>query len=139
MIKGFKEFLLRGNVIDLAVAFVIGVAFTAVVTSFSDNLIKPLVNLFLGGGVTGGTFEIDGQVFNIGALINAVINFLITAAVVYFVFVHPMNRIKELQAERAGEPTPAEESDLDVLKDIRAELQAQRASGGSTGSSGSAG
>jgi len=134
MIKGFKEFLLRGNVIDLAVALVIGLAFTAVVTSFSDNLIKPLVNLFLGGGVKGGTFEIDGQVFNVGALINAVINFLITAAVVYFVFVAPMNHIKELQAKRAGEPAPAEENDLDVLKDIRAELQAQRTGGGSAGS-----
>jgi large conductance mechanosensitive channel len=138
MIKGFREFLLRGNVIDLAVAFVIGVAFTAVVTAFTQGLVQPVVNLFLGGGVDGGKVTVDDQVFDFGAVINAVITFLIMAAVVYFVFVHPMNRIKEQQATHLREPKVAEESDLDVLKDIRAELQAQRAGGGSTHSSGSA-
>lgn len=130
MIKGFREFVLRGNVIDLAVAFVIGAAFSSVVTAFTESLIKPLVGLVLGGGVEGGRYEVDGQVFDVGALINALITFLITAAVVYFVFVAPMNHYKERQAQRAGEPKEKEESDLDVLKDIRTELQAQRSGSG---------
>ena len=125
MIKGFREFLLRGNVIDLAVAFVIGAAFTAVVNAFTNGFIQPLINLVLGGGVDGGTFEINGQIFDVGGVINALITFLITAAVVYFVFVAPMNKLKELQAKRAGAPSEAEESELDVLKQIRDGLTTQ--------------
>jgi large conductance mechanosensitive channel len=133
MIKGFREFLLRGNVIDLAIAFVIGAAFTAVVNSFTESLVQPLVNLFLGGGVDGGKVVVNDQTFDFGRVINALITFLLTAAVVYFVVVAPMNKLKELQAARAGEPKEAEESDLDVLKDIRDELQAQRAAGDGRG------
>ena len=71
MLKGFKEFALRGNVIDLAVAFVVGAAFAALVTSVSDNVNKPIVGLVLGGGVNVGTITIRDQVFDITALINA--------------------------------------------------------------------
>ena len=130
MIKGFREFIMRGNVIDLAVAVVIGAAFTGLVNAFTTGLIQPIVNLALGGGVNGGKLEINGQIFDLGTVINAAITFLITAAVLYFVFVLPMNKSKEFQARRTDKPEPEEESDLDVLKDIRAELQSQRPGGG---------
>ena len=130
MIKGFRDFVMRGNVMDLAVAVVIGVAFTGLVSAFTDGLMRPLINLALGGGVNGGQVMLNGQVFDIGGVINAAITFLITAAVLYFVFVLPMNKYKEFQARRQDKPEPEEESDLDVLKDIRAELHAQRTGAG---------
>ena len=71
MLKGFKDFLLRGNVVDLAVAVVIGAAFTALVASFTASFLKPLIGLISGGGVTGGTKIVDGQAFTYGAFINA--------------------------------------------------------------------
>jgi large conductance mechanosensitive channel len=129
VIKGFRDFIMRGNVIDLAVAVVIGVAFTGLVGAFTNGLIQPVVNLALGGGVSGGKVEVNGQVFDLGGVINAAITFLITAAVLYFVFVLPMNKYKEVQARRTDKPEREEESDLDVLKDIRAELQSQRSGG----------
>lgn len=123
MIKGFKDFILRGNVIDLAVAVVIGAAFAALVTAFTDALITPLINLILGGGVDAGQIVVNGQVFNISLLINAIITFVITAAVVYFIFVVPMNKFKERAA--AGK-TEEEEVDEQVvlLREIRDALRA---------------
>ena len=82
MLKGFRDFIMRGNVIELAVAVAIGTAFTAVVTQFGNSFIKPLVAVFAGGGAAGGTFVVSGQRFDYGAFINAVIFFLITAAVI---------------------------------------------------------
>jgi large conductance mechanosensitive channel len=129
MIKGFREFLLRGNVIDLAVAFVIGAAFTAVVQAFVTGLVNPLVKLVFGGGLDAGKIYLGDRsnenYIDVSLIVNATITFLATAAVVYFVFVAPMNKIKEVQARRAGEPKPAEESELDVLKQIRDGLTAQ--------------
>ncbi|MDQ1247308.1 MAG: large conductance mechanosensitive channel [Actinomycetota bacterium] len=120
MVKGFKEFILRGNVIDLAVAVVIGAAFAALVTAFTDALITPLINLILGGGVDAGQFEVNGQVFDISLLINAIITFIITAAVVYFIFVVPMNKFKERTAKNADD---ADEEEVDeqvlLLREIR--------------------
>jgi large conductance mechanosensitive channel len=108
MIKGFKEFILRGNVIDLAVAVVIGAAFTVIVNAIVAGLINPLIALLfqadsldaVGPTVTG----LNGNevFFPIGAIVGAVINFLAVAIVVYFVFVYPMNRMKERAAARAG-------------------------------------
>ena len=89
MLKGFKEFALRGNVIDLAVAVVVGAAFAALIGAFSAALILPVVGIFLGGGVDAGTIEINGQVIDFTLMINAVIVFVITMAVIYFVFVAP--------------------------------------------------
>jgi large conductance mechanosensitive channel len=127
MIKGFREFVLRGNVLDLAVAVVIGTAFGALVAAFTRALIQPLINTVLGGGITGGKVKIsDGQYLDFGLVLNAIITFLITATVIYFVFVLPMNRYKEYQERRADLPAPAEESELDVLKQIRDSLGAQR-------------
>lgn len=108
MIKGFKEFILRGNVIDLAVAVVIGAAFTAVVNAIVSALINPLIEIFykpaengeVGPTVTG----IYGQqvVFPLGGLLTAIISFFAVALVVYLVFVYPMNRWKAIAAARAG-------------------------------------
>ncbi|MDQ3405720.1 MAG: large conductance mechanosensitive channel protein MscL, partial [Actinomycetota bacterium] len=94
MLKGFKDFLMRGNVIDLAVAVVIGTAFTAIVTSFTNGLIQPLINSIGGKNAADGLgFRIIGDTeetfVNIGMVINAGINFLIVASVVYFVIVLP--------------------------------------------------
>lgn len=107
MIAGFKKFIVQGNAIDLAVGVVIGAAFGAIVTAFTDNLIKPLIVEVMGGGIDGGKVELsDNNFLDFGAVINATITFLITAAVVYFVFVVPMNTLKERR--KAGEESEAE-------------------------------
>lgn len=123
VVKGFRDFILRGNVIDLAVAVVIGAAFTALVATFTSSIIQPLIGLAMGGGVDGGKFVVNGQVFNIGAIVNAVITFLITALVVYFVFVLPMNAWKKKYGDKAEE---AEAEEIALLREIRDELVSQR-------------
>jgi large conductance mechanosensitive channel len=126
MLKGFRDFLFRGNIVDLAVAVVIGTAFTALVTSITNALIQPLINLFLGGGVDGGKVIISGQVFDFGAVLNAIITFAIIAAVVYYLIVTPMKRIME--RARRGEPTedtPAPTDEAVLLTEIRDLMQRQ--------------
>ncbi|MEV8438356.1 large-conductance mechanosensitive channel protein MscL [Actinosynnema sp. NPDC051121] len=128
MIKGFKDFLMRGNVIDLAVAVVIGAAFTAIVTAFTTNLINPIIAVFGGSNVEGLAVKLgdnDKTIVDFGAIITAVINFLIVAAIVYFIFVLPMNKLKE-RRKRGQEPGPAEPTDVELLKEIRDLLAAQR-------------
>ena len=125
MIKGFKDFLLRGNVIDLAVAVVIGTAFTALVASFTDSFLKPLIGLIGGGGATGGEFVVNGQRFTWGAFISAVITFVLTAAVVYFVVVLPVKAIME-RRRRGEEAGPAEPTQVELLVEIRDLLRAQQ-------------
>lgn len=101
MFKGFRDFILRGNVIDLAVAVIIGVAFGAVVTSIVTNLVTPLIALI--GGVPDFSAIRTGPILW-GNILNDVLTFLITAAVVYFVIVMPLNRLMERQ--RPSEPKP---------------------------------
>jgi len=131
MIKGFKEFILRGNVIDLAVAVVIGAAFTAVVTSIVNNLINPLLNSFFDAKSLDSAlvFTINKSEFHIGSIIGAIINFLIVAIVVYFVFVLPMNMAKQ-RAERLRKKGVVEPeapvTELDLLSEIRDLLAAQQ-------------
>ena len=128
MIKGFKDFLLRGNIVDLAVAVVIGAAFTAVVSQFTASFLEPLIALVGGGGLTGGTFTINDQVFDWAAFVNAVITFVLTAAVVYFVVVTPMKRLMERRA--AGEePGPVAPTQVELLVEIRDLLRAQQGQG----------
>jgi large conductance mechanosensitive channel len=105
-VKGFREFVLRGNVVDLAVAVVIGAAFGAVVTSLVEDLLTPLL------AAVGGqpdfralTFRINGSRFFYGNFLNTVISFLTIAAAVYFLVVVPVNR---LMARFKTEPEPAE-------------------------------
>lgn len=125
MIKGFKEFILRGNVLDLAVAVVIGAAFTALIGSVVTNLINPVIGaLFKADSLEKILIlTIGGAEIKFGAFLGAVINFLIIALIVYFVFVMPLNVFKERAAARkaAGEPeaedVPATE--LDLLTEIR--------------------
>lgn len=125
MLKGFRDFILRGNVIDLAIAFVIGAAFNSLVKSVTDSLLQPLINIFLGGGVDGGTWKTHGQTFDFGAVINAVLAFLITAAVVYFFVLVPTQRIlTRLQRGEEAPPVAAPE-DLVVLREIRDLLASQ--------------
>jgi large conductance mechanosensitive channel len=123
MIQGFKNFIMRGNVIDLAVAVVIGAAFTMVVTSVTSNIINPLVAAAGGSNVNGLAWQIVGgnrkTVMDFGAVITAVINFLIVAAVVYFLVVVPMNVLAE-RRKRGEEPEPqAPAEDIVLLQEIR--------------------
>ena len=132
MLKGFRDFILRGNVIELAVAVVIGTAFTAIVTAFSENIINPLI-------ASVGSTEVEGLGFHIragnaatfvdfGAVITAAINFLIIAAIVYFVLVAPMNKLSETLAKRKGveeDETPAS-IEAELITEIRDLLQEQK-------------
>ncbi|OZD47833.1 mechanosensitive ion channel protein MscL [Rhodococcus sp. 06-1477-1B] len=118
MLKGFKDFLLRGNVVDLAVAVVVGAAFTAIVTAFTTNIINPLVAALGGSNEYGFGFNITSSpesFVNVGAVITAIINFVIIAAVVYFVLILPVNTAKK----RFVSQPEKELSDVDVLVQIR--------------------
>jgi len=145
-VKGFKEFLLRGNVIDLAVAVVIGAAFTAIVTAIVTSLINPLIGAVFNASsldkalvwsiptVSGGSAKIL-----FGAIIGAVINFVIVAAVVYFALVVPVNHLKKVAFERVKndeEQTPQDvpPTDVEVLLEIRDLLRSQNGEPTSTGS-----
>jgi len=128
MLKGFRDFILRGNIIELALAVVIGVAFNALVTSLTKDFIQPLIALIGGGkGVGAGSFTVRGVHFLWADFINAIINFVIIAAVLYFLVVVPMNKLNELR--RRGVPTtetPAPPTDEAVLLgEIRDLLAAQ--------------
>ena len=141
MLQGFKEFVMRGNVMDLAVAVVVGAAFTAVIAAFTEYVINPVLAA-VGGADTGGfgfcvragtepcTAE-SATFIDFGAVFAVLVSFLITMAVVYFVFVLPMNR---LRARREGEQEEVEEEvapDLAMLTEIRDLLAAQQ--GGAAG------
>ncbi|SDY59152.1 large conductance mechanosensitive channel [Modestobacter sp. DSM 44400] len=125
MIKGFKDFLLRGNVVDLAVAVVIGAAFTAVVSSFTSSFLTPLITIFTGGGELAGVVLVSGEEFRWGAFVTQLIRFVITAAVIYFFIVAPMRRLVRRRAE--GEETgPSAPSEVELLVEIRDLLRAQQ-------------
>ncbi len=108
MIKGFKEFLMRGNILDLAVAFIMGVAFTAVITSLVNHIIMPIVAAIVGKpDFSGLTFTINNSQFFYGLFLNAVVSFVLVAAAVYFIIVMPMNKLAERRA-RGADPTTKE-------------------------------
>ena len=117
--KGFKEFAYRGNVIDLAVAVVAGAAVTTLVGDFTAALINPLIGLFFGGGVDVGTWTIRGQVFDFTLLINAFITFFITMAVIYYVLVAPLNRLRNRQKKDEEAQVPPTPEDIVLLTEIR--------------------
>lgn len=124
--KGFKEFLMQGNIAELAVAVVIGTAFAAVVDTFVSSIITPLLNALGGANTAGLGWEIkSGQgntLINLSSIVNALIVFTLTAAVVYFLIVVPMNKIKERRGI-VDEPEPTQE---ELLTEIRDELRARR-------------
>ena len=142
MLKGFRDFIMRGNVIDLAVAVVIGAAFTAVVTAIVTGIINPLISAVFNAKSLDHALKvpitgIGGQKSEIlfGSVIGAIISFLAVAAVVYFVMVMPMNHFKaRLDARKqAGAPDePPAPTDIELLAEIRDLLKAQAATGGST-------
>ena len=119
MVKGFKDFILRGNVVDLAVAVVIGAAFGTVISQFTASFMQPLINLVLGGGVNGGKIIVRDQVFDFGAFINVVITFVITAAAVYFVIVLPVQKLLEMRKRGEVAEVSATPEDIALLQEIR--------------------
>jgi large conductance mechanosensitive channel len=129
VLKGFKDFLMRGNVVELAVAVVIGVAFNAVVTAFTQNLINPIIASFGGANINGLGFQLVGgnpkTVIDVGAMLSALINFVLVAAVLYFLFVLPYQLI-EARRKRGQETGPAEPTDVELLTEIRDLLASQQ-------------
>ncbi len=125
MIKGFRDFLMRGNIVDLAIAVVIGGAFTAIVTQLTKSFIEPLIKVFGGGGIHGGAFIIRGITFDWAAFVNAVINFVIVAAVLYFFIVVPMNRILAKRKREEVAAPAATPEDVALLQEIRDLLKKQ--------------
>jgi large conductance mechanosensitive channel len=125
MIKGFKEFLFRGNIVDLAVAVIVGAAFGGVVSAFSDDFIGGLIGV-IGGSPNFGNagFTVNGSKIVYGSTLTALINFAIVAAVIYFVVVVPLKSMTERNQKPEGSPAPTDEAVL--LAEIRDELRAGR-------------
>lgn len=135
MLKGFKEFVMRGNVVDLAIGVVIGAAFSALVTQFTASFLTPLITMVgAGGDKIGGTIKLPGQTPNHqdnailwGAFLSAVVAFLLTAAVIYFLVVLPMNKFAERRARNSEPPPPAlPTEEIQLLREIRDALVAGR-------------
>lgn len=125
MIKGFQNFILRGNVIDLAVGVVMGAAFGGVVTAFTKAFLDPLVKMITGGDVAGqlvlrqASPGVEAITMDYGSFITSLINFLLTALVIYLFVVQPMNRLME-RFKREEKPAVAEPSNEEkLLAEIR--------------------
>ncbi|MEV0806456.1 large conductance mechanosensitive channel protein MscL [Micromonospora sp. NPDC050200] len=130
MLKGFKDFIMRGNVVDLAVGVVIGAAFTGVVTQLTKSFLEPLVRVIIvlitgnKNGISGSTPTFRGIPFDWVNFVNAVITFALTAAALYFLVVYPMNRLAE-RRKRGEEPPPSAPSEeVKLLTEIRDALVA---------------
>ena len=122
MIKEFREFLFRGNVVDLAVAVVIGAAFGAIITSLVEDILTPLLGLLGVPDFTTWVIEVGDADMRIGLFLNTLISFLLIAAAIFFLVVKPMQAI---QAARAGEEAEEEAgpTEVDLLTEIRDELR----------------
>lgn len=119
MFKGFRQFILRGNVIDLAVAVVIGAAFGVVVTSFVTNILTPFIAAIVGKpDFSAFTFTVNGAVVSYGLFLNALISFLLIAVAVYFFMVAPMNAWKERAARSAVPADPTTKKCPECLSEI---------------------
>jgi large conductance mechanosensitive channel len=130
MLKGFRDFLMRGNVVDLAVAVIIGAAFGGVVSAFADDFIGGLIGA-IGGSPDFGSagVTINGSKVIYGSTVTALINFAIIAAVIYFIVVVPMTRLQTRLSRDADAETPAPSDEAKLLTEIR---DAIRERGGST-------
>jgi large conductance mechanosensitive channel len=119
MLKGFRKFMMRGNVIDLAVAVVVGTAFGAVVTSFVTNIITPLISAVAGKpDFSAFHATLHGAVITYGAFLNALFAFLLVSAAVYFTMVAPMNALKALAARNAAPVDPTSKKCPECLSEI---------------------
>lgn len=131
--KGFKEFIMRGNVIELAVAVIIGAAFTAIVNALVEGIFNPIIAaIFNADEISAAVWQIGPVSLGIGAVVGAIINFLLIALVVYFVIIVPINKLNEAAYVRKHGHKPSEEdaevSETDLLVEIR-DLLAARESG----------
>jgi large conductance mechanosensitive channel len=137
MWKEFRDFLLRGNVIDLGVAVVIGTAFAAVVTAFVTDILTPLLGLIGVPDFSTATLVIGGATIKWGLFLNALISFILVGAAVFFFVVRPLQQIAARDKSKE-EAVPLPPTELTVLEEIRDELKAQRGAQGGA-SSGNAG
>ncbi|MFM9049253.1 MAG: MscL family protein [Actinomycetota bacterium] len=134
MIKGFKAFVFRGNVIDLAVAVAVGTALAALVAAVTKALIEPIVGWilhFIGGsdGIGGTITLADGYEINFALLIGAIITFFVTLMALYFFFVAPMNKYRAMTGQGGIDTRPP---DVQLLEEIRDLLKEQQAKGGTS-------
>lgn len=128
----FKDFISRGNVIDLAVAVVIGAAFIGIVNAVVEGLLTPLIGIFFSRDFSDMTFTINDSVFRYGDVINAVLQFLAVAAAVFFLVIKPINVLNERFRRGEDQPAPSPPTDEAVLlAEIRDLLRMQRNGGGS--------
>jgi large conductance mechanosensitive channel len=118
VLKGFKEFLARGNIVDLSIAVVIGTAFTALVSKFTESIVQPLIDrVGAGGDSEYGILKVNiggGQTIDLNILLSAAINFILVAVVVYFLVVAPYNRLR-----KKGEVEQAQDTELSLMTEIR--------------------
>ena len=127
MLKEFRDFVMRGNIVDLAVAVVIGAAFGVLVTSFVESLVTPIIAAVIGKpDFSNLTFTINGSAFFYGNFFNALISFVSIAAAIFFFVVKPMNELQARMGRGQTEPEAPSE-DIMLLTEIRDELRAQRA------------
>lgn len=119
MLKGFREFVLRGNVVDLAVGVVIGAAFNSVVQSFTDSFLNPVIRLFTGGAKMGGQFRINGVAFTYGDFVTQVITFLLSAVALYLLVVVPMNTLARRRKDEGSKEPEAPSEEVRLLGEIR--------------------
>lgn len=130
MLKGFRDFIARGNMVEMAVAFVMGSAVTAIVTSLVDSVINPLIAAIFSMSDMDKVWNVtvNGSVVRFGSFVGAIINFLIIALVVYFCIVVPMNKLAEMSSrkkEEGKEELSDEEKQTQLLAEIKSLLSAQ--------------
>ena len=125
MLKGFRDFIARGNVVDLAVAVVIGAAFTMVINAVVQGIVDPLIAAIFGKPNLDdvATFTINNAHFSIGLVLTALLNFLIVAAVIYFLVVAPLNAIAERARRNRPAEAPAPSDEVVLLTEIRDALR----------------
>jgi large conductance mechanosensitive channel len=127
MLKGFKEFMLRGNVVQLAVAVVMGVAFGALVSSLVADLLTPLIAAIFGKpDFSALTFTVRGSTFHYGRFLNAALSFFFVAAAIYFVVVLPLQKLEDRRQRRAPAAPAAKPEEVQLLSQIRDLLEHPR-------------
>jgi large conductance mechanosensitive channel len=151
VLTGFKDFVLRGNAIDLAVGVVIGAAFTSVVTALVEDFLNPLIGAIFGKPDLSGVWditlreadparELEASVISVGGVLNAILQFLLVAIALYFLLVLPMNKLAERRKKDEVPEPEAPAEDVRVLQEIRdllaAQSSVQGAGGGAPGSDG---